>query len=76
MYDDFPAKNTICTLYVPIHVWFWPTLQICGRVRCIVTVLANPKHDLERGSVDLEPIEKSLLILLPTYLPTYLLLFL
>jgi hypothetical protein len=25
----FPAKNTICTLYIPINVWFWPTLLIC-----------------------------------------------
>jgi len=27
MYGDFPAKNTVCTPYIPIHVWFWPTLQ-------------------------------------------------
>ena len=26
MYGDFPAKNTIYTLYIPINVWFWPTL--------------------------------------------------
>ena len=23
-----PAKNTVCTPYIPINVWFWPTLQI------------------------------------------------
>ena len=28
MYGDFPAKNTVCTLYIPINVWFWPTLVI------------------------------------------------
>jgi len=28
MYGDFPAKNTVCTLYIPINVWFWPTLPI------------------------------------------------
>jgi hypothetical protein len=22
MYGDFPAKNTVCTPYIPIHVWF------------------------------------------------------
>ena len=27
MYGDFPAKNTVYTPYVPINVWFWPTLQ-------------------------------------------------
>ena len=27
MYGDFPAKNTVCTPYIPINVWFWPTLQ-------------------------------------------------
>ena len=26
MYGDFPAKNTVCTPYIPINVWFWPTL--------------------------------------------------
>ena len=26
MYGDFPAKNTVYTPYVPINVWFWPTL--------------------------------------------------
>jgi hypothetical protein len=24
---DFPAKNTIYTPCIPIHVWFWPTLK-------------------------------------------------
>jgi hypothetical protein len=26
MYSDFPAKDTVHTPYVPINVWFWPTL--------------------------------------------------
>jgi hypothetical protein len=26
MYGDFPAKNTVYTPYVPMNVWFWPTL--------------------------------------------------
>jgi len=28
MYGGFPAKSTVCTLYIPINVWFWPTLII------------------------------------------------
>ena len=28
MYGDFPAKNTVCTPYIPKNVWFWPTLLI------------------------------------------------
>jgi len=28
MYGDSPAKNTVCELYIPINVWFWPTLII------------------------------------------------
>jgi hypothetical protein len=28
MYGDFPAKNTVYTPYIPINVWFWPTLVI------------------------------------------------
>ena len=24
MYGDFPAKNTVCTLYIRINIWFWP----------------------------------------------------
>ena len=27
MYGDFPAKNNVCTPYLPINVKFWPTLQ-------------------------------------------------
>ena len=28
MYGDFPAKYTytVCTLYIRINIWFWPTL--------------------------------------------------
>ena len=25
---DFPAKNTVCAPYIPINVWFWPTLLV------------------------------------------------
>ena len=28
MHGDLPAKNTVCTPYIPINVWFWPTLFI------------------------------------------------
>ena len=28
MYGDFPAKNTVYTRYIPINVWFWPTLGV------------------------------------------------
>ena len=28
MYGDFPAQNTVYTPYIPINVWFWPTLHI------------------------------------------------
>jgi len=31
MYGDFPAKNTVCTPYIPTNVWFWPTLGIFSR---------------------------------------------
>jgi len=31
MYGNFPAKNTIYTPYIPINVWFWPTLFITQR---------------------------------------------
>ena len=28
MYGDFPAKDTVCTPYIPINnVWFWPALH-------------------------------------------------
>ena len=30
MYGDFPAKNAVCTPYIPINVWFWPTLCMCA----------------------------------------------
>jgi len=33
MYGDFPAKNTVYTPYIPINVWFWPTLGIQKEVR-------------------------------------------
>jgi len=28
MYGDFTARNTVRTPYIPIHVWFWPTLEV------------------------------------------------
>jgi hypothetical protein len=28
MYGDFPANNTVYTPYIPIYVWFWPTLRV------------------------------------------------
>jgi len=28
MYGNFPAKITVSTPYVPIHVWFWPNLTV------------------------------------------------
>ena len=28
MYGDFPAKHTVYTPYIPIKVWFWPTLHM------------------------------------------------
>jgi len=34
MNGDFPAKNTGHTPYLPIHVWFWPTLIINNRAPC------------------------------------------
>ena len=34
MYGDFHAKNTVFTPYIPINVWFWPTLSMCGRRSC------------------------------------------
>jgi len=27
MYGDLPAKNAVYTPYIPINVWFWPTLH-------------------------------------------------
>jgi hypothetical protein len=28
VYGNFLAKNTVCTLHIPINVWFWPTLRM------------------------------------------------
>ena len=38
MYGDFPAKNTVYTVYMPINVWFWPTL-------CMYVGAAAGPHD-------------------------------
>jgi hypothetical protein len=27
VYGDFPAKNTVYTLYIHLYAWFWPTLD-------------------------------------------------
>jgi len=27
MYGDLPAKNAVYTPYIPINVWFWPTIH-------------------------------------------------
>jgi len=32
VHGDFPAKNTVCTPYIPINVWFWPTQKIRGPI--------------------------------------------
>ena len=28
MYGNYPTKNTVCTPYIPMNVWIWPTLHI------------------------------------------------
>jgi hypothetical protein len=33
MYGDFPAKNTVDTPYIPMNVWFWPTLSMWNVVK-------------------------------------------
>ena len=35
MHGDFPAINTIYTPYIPINVWFWPTLGML----CVLLLL-------------------------------------
>jgi len=44
MYGDFPAKNTIYTPYIPINVWFRPTLHI--RQIAFQIILKQLKHSL------------------------------
>jgi len=39
MYGDFPAKSTVYTPYIPIIVWFWPTLDIDQRAAAPVAAL-------------------------------------
>jgi hypothetical protein len=34
MYGNFPPTNTVCTPYIPINVWSWPTLVIYGVCVC------------------------------------------
>jgi len=43
MYGDFPAKNTVYTPYLPMNVWFWPTLH--NRYAC-----SNQHEARGRGS--------------------------
>jgi hypothetical protein len=38
---DFPAKNTVYTLYIPINVWFWPTLNMC---MCVCACIKSHVH--------------------------------
>ena len=40
MYGDFPAKNTVCTPYIPIHLWFWPTLHVPVRASLVLEGVA------------------------------------
>jgi len=37
MYGDSPAKNTVCTPYIPIHVWLWPTLFMRDSLNMVIT---------------------------------------
>jgi len=39
MYGDFPAKNTVYTPYIPINVWFWPTLDMCVAPQMMVLLV-------------------------------------
>jgi hypothetical protein len=48
MYGGFLAKNTICTLYIPMIVWFCPTLFVkrhplnfTAQGNCIIVVAAT-----------------------------------
>ena len=46
-YGDFPAKNTVCTLYIPINVWFWPTLHIYNlSALCATQLIISPYNKL------------------------------
>jgi len=56
MYGDFPAKHTVCITYIPINVWFEPTLGtertkfVAVHIQAYVwvsKVLANPVCDAE-----------------------------
>ena len=44
MHGDFPAKNTVCTPYIPKNVCFWPTLGVrllIATGNCCLTLLTN-----------------------------------
>jgi len=41
MYGDFPAVNTVCTPYIPITVWFWPTLYTHHAHSYLCMILVN-----------------------------------
>ena len=43
MYGNFPAKNTVSTPYIPINVWFWPTLHMLEMIDHHVCWKPNPK---------------------------------
>jgi len=44
MYGDFPAKNTVRTPYIPINVWFWPTLFSRGGSAEALRTLSADAH--------------------------------
>ena len=54
MYGDFPAKNTVNTPYIPINVWFWPTLRVwhahepCLSTLCACSCLQLTNHPMIR----------------------------
>jgi hypothetical protein len=56
MYGNFLAKNTVCTPYIPINVWFWPTLdslhvkqqaeRVCAKTAVVLKMPARNVHAL------------------------------
>ena len=32
MFGNFPDKKSVCNLYIPINVWFWPTVLVLLQV--------------------------------------------
>ena len=55
MYGDFPAKSTVCTPYIPIDVWFVPTLHMDHAMVCVCvyregSALSEAKDDDEANA--------------------------